>query len=232
MLRSAAAPLAVTIGAAVLAGVALGAFGSTPWRRVFVAAGFPLSLLVSGAAGVLPAWGWLLPLALLALVYPLNAWRDAPVFPTPAGALDGLAAHAPLAVGSQVMDAGCGLGAGLRELRRAYPQTALHGVECSWPLRWACAWRCRFARVRRGDMWLADWSPYDMVYVFQRPESMDCVVEKASREMRPGSWLVSLEFAAPGFAPAEVIETAGGTPVWLYRTPAQSRLAQSTAARA
>ena len=58
--------------------------GSTPWRRVFIAAGFPLSLAASGLAGAMPAWGWLLPLALLALVYPMNAWRDAPLFPTPA----------------------------------------------------------------------------------------------------------------------------------------------------
>jgi hypothetical protein len=47
-----------------------------------IAAGFPLSLALTGAAG-LPAWAWLVPLALLLLVYPLNAWRDAPLFPTP-----------------------------------------------------------------------------------------------------------------------------------------------------
>ena len=35
-------------------------------------------------------------LALLLAVYPLNAWRDAPLFPTPAGALQGLETIAPL----------------------------------------------------------------------------------------------------------------------------------------
>ena len=65
------------------------------------------------------------------------------MFPTPAGAL-GLARLVPLPPEARVLDAGCGLGDGLRELHREYPQTQLAGVEWSWPLRLACAWRCRF----------------------------------------------------------------------------------------
>ncbi|HEV8692485.1 MAG TPA: class I SAM-dependent methyltransferase, partial [Ideonella sp.] len=34
------------------------------WRRVFVLAGFPLSVVASGwSSSALPAWAWLLPLA-------------------------------------------------------------------------------------------------------------------------------------------------------------------------
>jgi SAM-dependent methyltransferase len=223
LLRSAGLPLAVAIAAAVALGAALSLLGSTPWRRVFVAAGFPLSLAASGLAASMPAWGWLLPLALLALVYPLNAWRDAPLFPTPAGALDGLARLAPLAPGARVLDAGCGLGDGLRELRREYPDAALHGLEWSWPLRALCAWRCRFAQLRRADIWAADWSGYAMVYLFQRPESMARAGAKAARELRAGAWLVSLEFDAPGFAPTKVIECADGRRLWLYRMPFRPR---------
>ena len=218
-LRWAAAPLVVAIALGAAVGAACSLFGSTRWRRVFIALGFPLSLAASGLGAAMPAWGWLLPLGLLMLVYPLNAWRDAPLFPTPTGALEGLAALAPLTLGARVLDAGCGLGAGLRELRRAYPQTVLHGLEWSWPLRFACAWRCRFARVRRADIWAADWSGYEMVYLFQRPESMARAIEKARREMRPGAWLASLEFDAPGVAPTKVLRCADGRRVWLYRVP-------------
>ena len=227
LLRSVDAPLAVAIAAAVALGAALSVVGSTPWRRIFIAAGFPLSLAASGLAGAMPAWGWLLPLALLALVYPLNAWRDAPLFPTPVGALQGLAKLAPLAPDAGILDAGCGLGDGLRELHREYPQAAIHGLEWSWPLRFACAWRCRFASVRRGDIWAADWSRYDIVYVFQRPESMDRAAEKATREMKPGAWLVSLEFDAPGFAATKVIECDDGRRLWLYCVPLRARPAVS-----
>jgi SAM-dependent methyltransferase len=227
LLRSIDAPLAVAIAAAVALGAALSVLGSTPWRRLFVAVGFPLSLAVSGIAGALPAWGWLLPLVLLALVYPVNAWRDAPLFPTPADALQGLAELAPLAPGARVLDAGCGLGDGLRELRREYPNAALHGLEWSWPLRLLCGWRCRFATLRRADIWAADWSGYDLVYVFQRPESMDRAAEKATRELRPGAWLVSLEFDAPGFAATKVIACRDGRRLWLYRVPFRARPALS-----
>jgi hypothetical protein len=150
-------------------GAALAFLGATPWRRVFIGCGFPLSLAASGSAATLPAWAWLLPLALLAFVYPWRAWRDAPLFPTPTGALRGLARRVSLGAGAAVLDAGCGLGAGLVELRREYPQAALAGVEWSWPLRFACAWRCRFARIRRHDLWSLDWTPYALVYLFQRP---------------------------------------------------------------
>ncbi len=70
-------------------GTAASVLGGTWWQRGLIAAGFPLSLALTGAAG-LPAWAWLVPLALLLLVYPLNAWRDAPLFPTPPDALNDL----------------------------------------------------------------------------------------------------------------------------------------------
>ena len=82
-LSQAGAPAWVAMATASLLGAALAGFdriARTPWRRVFVAAGFPLSLAASGLASGLPAWAWLAPLALLLLLYPLNTWRDAPVF--------------------------------------------------------------------------------------------------------------------------------------------------------
>ncbi|WP_374562104.1 trans-aconitate 2-methyltransferase [Ideonella sp.] len=194
------------------------------WRKLIVVAGFPLSIVATGSAvGALPAWAWLLPLALLLAVYPMQAWRDAPVFPTPARALAGLAAQAPLPPPARVLDAGCGLGAGLRALHAEYPAVQIEGLEWSWPLALWCRLRCRFARVRRGDIWAADWSGYDLVYLFQRPESMARALDKAGRELRPGAWLVSLEFAAAGWVPQARLQSVEGKPVWLYRAPFKRR---------
>ena len=221
-LSSALAPPLLGLALPTLLGVALSTLGATRWRRVFIAAGFPLSLAASGAPGGLPTWGWLLPLAALAALYPARTWRDAPLFPTPAGALDGLAALAPLPAGASILDAGCGLGAGLHELRRAYPQAHLHGIEWSRPLALLCSLRCRFARIRQGDIWRADWSCHDLVYLFQRPESLPRAVEKARREMRTGAWLASLEFDAAGVAASCVLACRDGRRVWLYRMPFRS----------
>jgi len=199
---------------------------TTAWRRVFVAAGFPLSALAQGAhlgqGAALPAWLWLAPLALLLLAYPRRAWRDAPVFPTPRGALAELPKHVKLPAGARVLDAGCGMGDGLVELHRALPEARLEGVEWSALWRTVSAWRCPWATVRRGDMWADDWSAFDLVYLFQRPESMPRAMDKARREMRPGSWLVSLEFEArdaqgqPWRAAARW-DLPGERPVWVYR---------------
>jgi hypothetical protein len=131
----------------------------TRWRKIFIAWGFPLSLAASGLIGQVPAWTWLLPLAMLAVVYPVRTWTDAPLFPTPAGALRGLAQLVPLPPGARIVDAGCGLGDGLRELQREYPQAHLAGIEWGWPLFVASCLRARFAQVRRGDLWRDDWWP-------------------------------------------------------------------------
>ncbi|QHJ01530.1 class I SAM-dependent methyltransferase [Xylophilus rhododendri] len=188
-------------------------------RRLMVAAGYPLSFAALGAASV-PAWAWLLPLALLALVYPVRAWHDAPLFPTPPRALEMLPKTVSLADGAVVLDAGCGLGDGLIALRAAYPRAALRGTEWSWPLRLGCALRCPWARVRQGDIWQDDWSAVDMVYLFQRPESMGRAASKAVVELRPGAWLVSLEFPLPdehADLEAHAVPDTGGKPVWAYR---------------
>jgi SAM-dependent methyltransferase len=225
-LRWCAAPLWLALLLAAGLGLASSLWGRTRWRRVLLAAGFPLSLLfsgIAGAAGELPAWAWLLPLALLALLYPVHTWRDAPMFPTPRGALSGLARSVPLQASARILDAGCGLGDGLRELRRAYPQSQLVGLEWSWPLRIACGWRTRFATVRRADIWAAEWSGFEMVYLFQRPESLPRAVAKAARELRPGAWLASLEFDALSLIPQAVHHCPDGRALWLYRAPFQRR---------
>ncbi len=219
-LQRAGVTLWLALSVATVVGALLSALAGTFWRRIAVAAGFPLSLLLSGAVS-LPAWAWLLPLVIVALVYPMNTWRDAPLFPTPAEALTGMATSAPLAPGASILDAGCGLGHGLRALRSVYPQAALNGIEWSWPLRALTALLCPWAKIRQGDMWAADWSVHDMVYLFQRPETMPRAVDKASAELRPGAWLASLEFPAEELKPTAVLRTVEGKPVWLYRAPLQ-----------
>lgn len=203
--------------AATLAGAAVAWLADGRWRRGLVAAGFPVSALVLGAGPALPAWAWLLCALPLLLAYPLRAWRDAPFFPTPAGALAGLDQVVALASGARVLDAGCGLGHGLQALRRVWPQAQLEGLEFSRPLAALAALRCRDARVRRADMWAASWAGVDCLYLFQRPESMARAMAKAEAEMAPGSWFVSLEFEVPGRCALARLGAPGARPLWVYR---------------
>jgi hypothetical protein len=220
--RTGLVPPGVALAAGLLVGglAALsGKVARTTWRRAIVAGGFPVSVLAAGLGGVLPAWAWLLAAGVLLAAYPMAAWRDAPMFPTPRNALAGLDGHVSLPPGASLLDAGCGLGDALRALRAVWPQARIAGVERSWPLRVAAGLRCPWARVERGDMWRGSWAAHDLVYLFQRPESMARALAKATAEMRPGSWLVSLEFEVPGRRPDAVLHGPGGRPAWIYRLP-------------
>ena len=207
------AGLGLLLGLAVSAMLAATCRGR--WRQGIAAVGFPLSALALGLGQAVPAWAWLLALLPLLQAYPLRAWRDAPFFPTPHDALRGL--DDVVGTPRRVLDAGCGLGHGLAALRRLWPGAELRGVEWSLPLAVAARLRCRWARVRRADMWGASWAGHDLVYVFQRPESMARVFDKARRELGPQDWLVSLEFPVPGQAPWARLHRPGGRPVWIYR---------------
>lgn len=222
-LRSGATPVQALLVAASLGGVAA-AWGArrglSVWRRLMLAGGLPVALLLTGALPALPAWLWLLPAALLLAVYPVRAWRDAPVFPTPTDALQGLAGLLALPANAAVLDAGCGLGHGLRALRREYPQARLQGIEWSSTLRLWAALRCPWAQVVRGDMWAQSWQGLALVYLFQRPETMPRAWAKAQAELAPGAWLASLEFPVPGVTPTAVLQREAAKPVWIYRMAA------------
>jgi len=209
---------------AALTATAAGALAALPidgrWRRLLASAGFPLSAAALASAVSWPAWVWLIAALPLALAYPLRAWRDAPFFPTPARSLDGLDRVVALPADALVLDAGCGLGHGLRALAAVWPTARLEGVEWSRPLAWLATRRCPLACVRRGDMWQRSWAGFDLVYLFQRPESMARAGDKARREMRAGALLVSLEFAVPGWTPQARFQAAGRRPVWVYRIAA------------
>jgi SAM-dependent methyltransferase len=205
---------------ATLLCVLLSALASNLWRRFLIVLGFPMSqLLLFSATFSMPPLAWLCLLVLIVLVYPLNAWSDAPLFPTPSKALLEMPEHVRLKPQARILDAGCGLGDGLKALRGAYPDADYFGLEMSWLLRLLCALRCPWAKIRQGNIWLADWHSYDVIYMFQRPESMPHAVEKAHRELKAGSWLVSLEFEARDLKPTAVVYGSDGRPVWMYCAP-------------
>jgi hypothetical protein len=98
------------------------------------------------------------------------------------------------------------------------------------PLSVLAAMRSPGARIRWGDMWSRSWTGIDLLYIFQRPESMSRAWAKACAEMAPGSWLVSLEFEVPKVSPVLQHQSPGHRRVWVYRVPDPS--VGSTAMRA
>lgn len=210
-------PLALAAVAACLLGAVVASRQASRWRQLITALGFPLSAVALLGAASVPPWAWLLAGVALFVAYPLRTWRDAPFFPTARDALDGLHDLVPLPERASVHDAGCGAGDGLLALARVWPRARLSGVEWSRPLAWVAARRCATATIRRGDLWAEDWGAHDLVYLFQRPESMPRAWAKACAQMRPGAWLVSLEFPVEGVRPVATLARPGQRKAWVYQ---------------
>jgi SAM-dependent methyltransferase len=173
----------------------------------------PINLVFAPAAQALLAWQ--IPatvyLAAFCLLFALNvaAWRHrVPLFLSSARAAAALAAWLPPRAGFRLLDLGCGTGSLLANLATLRPDGDYHGIETA-PLSFALSWwrtRARAAvRVTWGDFWTTDLARYDVVYAYLSPQPMARLWQKARREMKPGSLLVSNSFAIPGVAPDHTV---------------------------
>jgi SAM-dependent methyltransferase len=103
------------------------------------------------------------------------------------------------------IDIGSGFGGFVLELARLRPDSSFEGIELA-PLPWLVSrlrarWSGSRAQFRRGDYLSLDFAVYDVVFAYLSPAAMLALWEKAHREMRPGTLLLSLEFDIPGHAP-------------------------------
>lgn len=124
-----------------------------------------------------------------------------------------LPADRPLAV----IDIGSGLGDLAMHVAEALPASRVTGIEIA-PLPWLVS-RIR-ARLRKsparfvlGNYHKLDFSRFDAVFAYLSPAAMPALWEKARREMRAGSLLVSYEFDIPGIPPHRIIEVSGSSAV-------------------
>lgn len=106
-----------------------------------------------------------------------------------------------------LLDLGSGLGGMACHLAALRPDACITGIE-SAPLPWLLSWlrknwrrdaNCRFIR---GDYNDVDFGRYDVLFAYLSSVAMSALWEKARSEMRPGTLLLSYEFAIPGLAPS------------------------------
>ncbi|NHZ41497.1 class I SAM-dependent methyltransferase [Massilia sp. CCM 8693] len=118
-----------------------------------------------------------------------------------------------------VIDIGSGLGGFTMELARRRPESVFVGIELA-PLPWLLSFlRARItasrARFVRGDYDNLDLSNYDAVFAYLSPAPMSALWNKASKEMRPGSILLSYEFLITEKTPDIILMPTGrGAPLY------------------
>ena len=110
---------------------------------------------------------------------------------------------------ARVLDFGSGTGSFLRALARHLPGHRLEGIEGAFlPFlvsRLSVA-GYKNVSIALGDFWKRPLSGYDVVYAFLSPAPMPRLWEKAARELKPGSMLISNSFEIPGKMPHAVIK--------------------------
>lgn len=107
------------------------------------------------------------------------------------------------------VDLGSGCGGLLNDLASTHKNGTFHGIEYA-PLpflisRLRSLFGTSGCKIVWGDFWKHDFSKYDVVYAYLSPVPMTSLWQKASKEMRPGSLLISNTFIIPGIAPDKSI---------------------------
>ena len=179
------------------------------WRRLarwWLAIQLLFPLAVLGASRVdLPPWLFLAVFLFMLVLYWSTFRTQVPYYPSGRAAWNAVAAQLPPDRPVAVIDIGSGLGGLVLDLARRRPDARVTGIELA-PLPWLASWlRARLAGSRavflRGDYERLDFAGYDAVFAYLSPAAMTALWRKARREMRPGSILMSYEFAIDESAP-------------------------------
>ena len=189
------------------------------WRRQ--AAWWPVMHLLFLPAAVaalslqLPPWLFLAIFLAMLMLYWSTFRTQVPFYASGLAAWDAVAAVLPPQP-LRMVDIGSGLGGLVVHLAARRPDSRFEGIELA-PLPWllsrlrqAAGARCRFLR---GDYHRLDFAAYDVVFAYLSPAAMPALWAKASAEMRPGTLLLSHEFAVPGATPQVARQTRPGGPM-------------------
>ncbi|ARU32905.1 hypothetical protein CAP31_08475 [Sulfuriferula sp. AH1] len=204
----------VSIGVAVILQGAIAAFLAR-WRNLagwwwVIQFCFPLALFFALALQLPPVM-FLVAFLLFFVLYWHTFRTQVPYFPSSAGVWDAVAQLLPADRAIRMADIGSGLGGLVLNLASKREDSEIIGIELA-PLPWFISWvraqfsqsRGRFIRADYADM---DFSRFDVVFAYLSPAVMSAVWEKARVEMRPGSLLLSNEFAIENQAADLIIQT-------------------------
>lgn len=197
--------------AAVVQGVL--AAGLTVWRAlarwwIAIQLLFPVTLLAVLALH-LPPFIFLFGFVFLLTLYWSTFRTQVPFYPSRPAVWRAVTKLLPErgAAGRAVrmVDIGSGLGGLVLALAAHRPADAFFGVELA-PMPWLISYLRAFvtrspARFTRTDYERLDLGDFDVVFAYLSPAAMPALWQKAQREMRVGTLLLSYEFIIPGHSP-------------------------------
>jgi hypothetical protein len=183
------------------------------WRAIQFL--FPPALLLARQAAdalSLPPAAFLALFLFMLLLYWSTFRTQVPYYPSGRRVWEEVARQLPASRPLRIIDIGSGLGGLVLELARRRPDCEVSGIELA-PLPWLTSLlRARAARSRarflRGDYESLNFGNFDVVFAYLSPAAMGGLWRKAAAEMRPGSVLLSYEFAIAEREPDERVVTS------------------------
>lgn len=168
----------------------------------------PLSITTL-ALNISPFWFFIFFLSLL-LVYGKTYKTQVPLYLSSKSVNTALKTLLPEQGQFSFVDLGSGCGGLLNNLASVHRNGIFYGIE-SAPLPFLISrlrniFHVSSCKIFWGDFWQYDFSKYDVVYAYLSPIPMESLWHKASKEMRPGSLLISNTFIIPGVTPYKSIE--------------------------
>ena len=149
-------------------------------------------------------------LFLVAFVFLLGLYwttfrTQVPFYPSNRATWNAVEALLPCEHAVKFMDIGSGIGGLVLNLAARRPDSDFVGIELA-PLTWFISLlRAHIGRSRgrfvRGDYLHLDFAQYDVVFAYLSPAAMPALWQKARAQMRPGTLLLSYEFAIPAAPP-------------------------------
>jgi len=182
---------------------------------------FVPALVVAYGRDIAPLW-YLAGFVGLVLIYWSTYATQVPLYVSRRQVWRAVAAQLTDRPGLRCIDLGSGLGGWVCSLAQTRPDCLVSGIEAAPLPYWIGKLRTLFranASITWGNFWQHDLAAYDVVFAYLSPVPMSDLWDKARREMRPGTLLISYRFAIPDIEPSTVVELGdlGRTQLYLWR---------------
>jgi 2-polyprenyl-3-methyl-5-hydroxy-6-metoxy-1,4-benzoquinol methylase len=181
----------------------------------------------------LPTWIWLFiiltgslfglkMLYILCTAAALPATQGALYVSTTRRRIAAFLAAVPMRAGQVLVDLGCGDGRMLRLARKRYKIRAI-GFEVNllaYLKGRVLSIGLKHIEIRLKNFWSQNLAEADVVFCYLYPDVMQKLSAKLKAELKPGTVVVSCNFALPGFEPVRVLHPEGSLhsdPVYVYK---------------
>lgn len=178
------------------------------WWWLLIQAVFPLAIVATLMLPI-PSLAYFGIFAFLFFFYWSTFRTQVPYFPCTKKVWKTVERYLPAERSISFIDIGSGLGGLSLYLGQRRPESQFIGVEIA-PLPWVLShlrtvFTSTQVRFLRRNYHSLDFAEFDVVFAYLSPAAMPDLWEKASREMRPGSMLISYEFPIVGSEPDLIV---------------------------